>query len=285
MKGNAVATKRLDGKVAVITGSGRKKGLGEAIARKLALEGCKVVLSDIGTARDAATSAEHVGELSEMEQIAAELRALGAEITMKACDVRVPAEVEALADHAVSTFGSLDIWVNNAGIGYIMKPLLEVTEADWDAVLDVNLKGCFLGLQSAARRMIAAGKGGRIINIASQAAKSGFPHAQAYTSSKHGLVGLARSAAVELGPHGITVNNVCPNHVTTGLGAWQNEYFSKVVGAANVEEYLKAMANRIPLRRPGLPEDTANAVAWLCTDEAAYITAESMNVSGGEEPH
>ncbi len=280
-----MATKRLNGKVAVITGSGRKKGLGEAIARKLAMEGCRIVLSDIGKARDAATSAAHVGELSEMEQIAAELRALGAEVTMKACDVRVPAEVEALADHAVATFGALDIWVNNAGIGYIMKPLLEVTEADWDAVLDVNLKGCFLGLQSAARRMIAAGKGGRIINIASQAAKSGFPHAQAYTSSKHGLVGLARSAAVELGPHGITVNNVCPNHVTTGLGAWQNEYFSKVVGAANVEEYLKAMANRIPLRRPGLPEDTANAVAWLCTDEAAYITAESMNVSGGEEPH
>lgn len=280
-----MATKRLNGKVAVITGSGRKKGLGEAIARKLAMEGCRIVLSDIGKARDAATSAAHVGELSEMEQIAAELRALGAEVTMKACDVRVPAEVEALADHAVATFGALDIWVNNAGIGYIMKPLLEVTEADWDAVLDVNLKGCFLGLQSAARHMIAAGKGGRIINIASQAAKSGFPHAQAYTSSKHGLVGLARSAAVELGPHGITVNNVCPNHVTTGLGAWQNEYFSKVVGAANVEEYLKAMANRIPLRRPGLPEDTANAVAWLCTDEAAYITAESMNVSGGEEPH
>jgi meso-butanediol dehydrogenase/(S,S)-butanediol dehydrogenase/diacetyl reductase len=276
---------RLKGKVAVVTGSGRKKGLGEAIVLKLAREGAKIVLSDIGRARDAATAAEHVGEASEMEQIAAAVRGLGAEVTMFACDVRVPAEVEALADHAVKTFGGLDIWVNNAGIGYIMKPLLEVSEADWDAVLDVNLKGCFLGIQSAARRMIAAGKGGRIINIASQAAKSGFPHAQAYTASKHGLVGLARSAAVELGPHGITINNVCPNHVTTGLGAWQNEYFSKVVGAANVEEYLKAMAGRIPLRRPGLPEDTANAVAWLCTDEAQYITAESMNVSGGEEPH
>jgi meso-butanediol dehydrogenase/(S,S)-butanediol dehydrogenase/diacetyl reductase len=220
-----------------------------------------------------------------MEQIAAEIRALGAEVTTWPCDVRSPAEVDALADHALKTFGALDIWVNNAGIGYIMKPLLEVTEADWDAVLDVNLKGCFLGLQAAARRMIAAGKGGRIVNIASQAAKSGFPHAQAYTASKHGLVGLARSAAVELGPHGITVNNVCPNHVTTGLGAWQNEYFAKVVGAATVEDYLKAMANRIPLRRPGLPEDTANAVAWLCTEDARYITAESMNVSGGEEPH
>ncbi|MCG8442470.1 MAG: SDR family oxidoreductase [Caulobacterales bacterium] len=282
--------KRLDGKVAVVTGSGRRKGLGEAIVKKLAAEGAKIVLSDIGRARDAATAAEHVGEQSEMEAIAAELRAGGAEVTSCPCDVRMPAEVEALADHAVDTLGGLDIWVNNAGIGYIMKPLLEVTEADWDAVIDVNLKGCFLGVQSAARRMIAQnerspGRGGRIVNIASQAAKSGFPHAQAYTSSKHGLVGLARSAAVELGAHGITVNNVCPNHVTTGLGAWQNEYFSKVVGAASVEDYLDAMAKRIPLGRPGLPEDTANAVAWLCTEEAKYITAESMNVSGGEEPH
>jgi NAD(P)-dependent dehydrogenase (short-subunit alcohol dehydrogenase family) len=133
--------------------------------------------------------------------------------------------------------------------------------------------------------MVKQERGGRIINIASQAAKSGFPHAQAYSSSKHGLVGLVRSAAIELGPHGITVNNVCPNHVTTGLGAWQNEYFAKVTGAASVEDYMDAMAKRIPMGRPGLPEDTANAVAWLCTDQAAYITAESMNVSGGEEPH
>lgn len=277
--------KRLAGKVAVVTGSGRRRGLGEAIAVKLAREGAKVVLSDIGRPRDAATAAEHVGHADEMADIANEIQALGAEVTTAACDVRVPAEVEALAEHAVKTFGGLDIWVNNAGIGYIMKPLLDVTEADWDAVLDVNLKGCFLGIQAAARRMIAQGRGGRIVNIASQAAKSGFPHAQAYTASKHGLVGLARSAAVELGPHGVTVNNVCPNHVTTGLGAWQNEYFSKVVGAGSVDEYLAAMAARIPLRRPGLPEDTANAVAWLCTDEARYITAESMNVSGGEEPH
>jgi meso-butanediol dehydrogenase/(S,S)-butanediol dehydrogenase/diacetyl reductase len=99
------------------------------------------------------------------------------------------------------------------------------------------------------------------------------------------LVGLTRSAAIELGPHGITLNNVCPNHVTTGLGAWQNEYFAKVVGAASVDDYLQAMANRIPMRRPGLPQDTADAVAFLCSDEARYITAESLNVSGGEEPH
>ncbi|MFN7053941.1 SDR family NAD(P)-dependent oxidoreductase [Hyphomonas sp.] len=275
----------LSGKTAVITGSGRRKGLGEAIARRLASDGANIVISDIGQARDAATGEAHIGTTDEMESIAAELRGLGGQVSTCVCDVRRLEEVRALARHAADTHGSLDIWVNNAGIGYIMKPLLEVTEEDWRAVIDVNLTGAFFGLKAAAEIMVARGKGGRIVNIASQAAKSGFPHAQAYTSSKHGLVGLVRSAAVELGPHGITVNNVCPNHVTTGLGAWQNEYFSKVVGAASVEDYLASMAARIPMRRPGLPEDTANAVAWLCTDDAAYITAESMNVSGGEEPH
>jgi meso-butanediol dehydrogenase/(S,S)-butanediol dehydrogenase/diacetyl reductase len=259
--------------------------LGEAIARRLAAEGAAVVISDIGASRDAATPGAMIGASAEMEAIAAEIRDAGGKASTCVCDVRDFAAMQALAAHAVSTHGSLDIWVNNAGIGYIMKPLMDVTPDDWRAVIDVNLTGCFFGIKAAAEKMIPQGKGGRIVNIASQAAKSGFPHAQAYTASKHGLVGLTRSAAIELGPHRITVNNVCPNHVTTGLGAWQNEYFSKVVGAASVEQYLEQMAARIPMKRPGLPEDTAKAVAFLCSDEAEYITAESMNVSGGEEPH
>jgi len=273
--------RRFEGKVAVVTGSGRRKGLGEAIARTLAEEGAAVVISDIGASRDAATPGAMIGATGEMAAIAGEL----ANASTCVCDVRDPVQVRALAAHAVEVHGGLDIWVNNAGIGYIMKPLMEVTPEDWRAVIDVNLSGCFWGIQAAAEVMIRQGRGGRIVNIASQAAKSGFPHAQAYTASKHGQVGLTRSAAIELGPHGITLNNVCPNHVTTGLGAWQNEYFAKVVGAASVEAYLEAMANRIPMRRPGLPQDTADAVAFLCSDEAKYITAESLNVSGGEEPH
>jgi len=277
---------RFSGKTAVVTGSGRRGGLGEAIVRRLAAEGAAVVLSDIGASRDAATPDAMIGANAEMEALASELRAeTGSPISTSVCDVRDYDQVKALGNHAVAAHGGLDIWVNNAGIGYIMKPLLEVTPADWNAVIGVNLTGAFYGLRVAAEIMVAQARGGRIINIASQAAKSGFPHAQAYTASKHGLVGLARSAAIELGPHGVTVNNVCPNHVTTGLGAWQNEYFSKVVGAASVEDYLDQMRNRIPMRRAGLAEDTANAVAFLCSDEAAYITAESMNVSGGEEPH
>ena len=273
------------GKTAVITGSGRRGGLGEGIANCLAQGGCNIVISDIGEPRDESTQAEHIGTSEEMESIAVELRNLNVEVSTCVCDVRSLEDTRRLAQHAVKVHGSLDIWVNNAGIGYIMKPLLEVTEEDWRAVIDVNLTGAFFGIKAAAEVMIELGRGGRIVNIASQAAKSGFPHAQAYTSSKHGLVGLARSSAVELGSHKITVNNVCPNHVTTGLGAWQNEYFHKVVGAESVDAYLEAMVARIPMGRPGLPEDTANAVAFLCSDEAGYITAESMNVSGGEEPH
>jgi meso-butanediol dehydrogenase/(S,S)-butanediol dehydrogenase/diacetyl reductase len=276
---------RFTGKTAVITGSGRRKGLGEAIARRLAAEGANIVISDIGASKDAATPGSMIGSSTEMESIAAEIRAIGVGCSTFPCDVRDYGQMQNLARHATKAHGSLDFWVNNAGIGYIMKPLMEVSPDDWRAVIDVNLTGCFFGIKAAAEVMIPQGRGGRIVNIASQAAKSGFPHAQAYTASKHGLVGLTRSAAIELGPHKITVNNVCPNHVTTGLGAWQNEYFSKVVGAPSVEAYLKAMADRIPMKRPGLPEDTAKAVAFLCSDDAGYITAESMNVSGGEEPH
>jgi len=272
---------RFAGKTAVVTGSGRTGGLGEAIARRLADEGAAVVISDIGASRDAATPDGMIGGTDEMERIAASLATPGSTFP---CDVRDTDQVRALAAHAQATHGSLDIWINNAGIGYIMKPLMDVSADDWRAVIDVNLTGAFFGLQAAAEIMIAQGCGGRIVNIASQAAKSGFPHAQAYTASKHGLVGLVRSASIELGGHGITVNNVCPNHVTTGLGQWQNEHFAALQGIS-VEDYLARMAARIPMGRPGVPGDTASAVAFLCSDEAVYITGESMNVSGGEEPH
>ena len=126
---------------------------------------------------------------------------------------------------------------------------------------------------------------GRIINIASQAAKTGFPHLPAYVSSKHGMVGLTRASAVELGAHGITVNAVCPNHVTTGLGAQQNDYFSKLLGFGTVEAYLANMSAKNPMGRPGLPSDTAAACLWLASEDAFYVTGEAINVSGGEEMH
>ena len=274
----------LGGKVALITGAGRAGGLGEGIARRLAAEGCRVVITDIGRDRGAEMPASAVGGNEELARTAEAIRASGGDCTAMALDVLEEGAVAAVVDELRSGFGGIDILVNNAGIGYLMKPLVEMEASEWDAVQGVNLRGAFLCTKHAGRAMLEQGRGGRIINIASQAAKSGVPHAGAYCASKHGVVGLTRVAAIEFGEAGITVNAVCPNHVTTGLGTWQNEYFSKLRGQS-VDEYLAAMRGRIPLGRPGLPADTAAACAFLCSDDGAYITGEAMNVSGGEETH
>jgi meso-butanediol dehydrogenase/(S,S)-butanediol dehydrogenase/diacetyl reductase len=275
---------QLQKKVAIVTGSGRHKGIGEAIVLRLAAEGCRVVISDIGEAKGNEFAAEHIGVTGEMQEIAAACRALGAEVLTLPCDVRNEAECSQLIEKTVAHFGGVDILVNNAGVGYLMEPFTEFKESSWDAVLDVNLKGAFLCSKHAAIQMIRQGSGGSIVNTASQAAKSGFPFAAAYTASKHGLVGLTRSNAVELGKHKIRVNAVCPNHITTGLGHWQNSFFSEKLGM-DYTTYLQSIVQKNPLGRTGLTEDIAKAVAFLCSEEAAYITGEAMNVSGGEEYH
>lgn len=268
------------GKVAVVTGAGRRKGLGEAIARRLGAEGCKVILADIGQSKGNLLPEDAIGTRSEMEDIAAEMRADGMDVSTAICNVLEENEVAALAEFAVDTYGKLDIWINNAGVGYLMTALVDTDVKEWDTVLGVNLRGVFLGIKHAAKKMMANGAG-RIINIGSQASKSAFAEAGAYTTSKHGVVGLTRVAAKELGSYGINVNAVCPNHVTTGLGEWQNSRFAD----GDLEAYMSAMKARIPLGRPGLQEDTAKACAFLCSEQSVYITGESMNVSGGEEYH
>jgi meso-butanediol dehydrogenase / (S,S)-butanediol dehydrogenase / diacetyl reductase len=263
---------RFAGKTIVVTGSGKQKGLGQGILQRFADEGANCVVSDIMID-------------DEAQAVAEELRVRGAKVAMIACDVSDADQCRALVEQTLDSFGRLDIFVNNAGIGFMMKPMLDVDPKDWATVIAVNLSGAFYCTQAAAKAMIAAGNGGRIINIASQAAKTGFPHLPAYVSSKHGMIGLTRATAVELGAHGITVNAVCPNHVTTALGAQQNEYFSKLLGFQTVEAYLANMAAKNPMGRPGLPSDTAAACAWLASDDAFYVTGEAINVSGGEEMH
>lgn len=275
---------RFKGKTVIVTGSGREKGLGVAILRRFADEGANCVVTDLGVPK-VNMGPEHIGSSDEMLSIAKDLEKRGSKVLVHACDIRIDNEVERLIGVTLNTFGGIDILVNNAGIGYIMKPLLETSADEWDAVIGVNLSGAFHASKHAAKAMIVAGNGGSIINIASQAAKSGFPHMAPYCSSKHGMIGLTRSNAVELGKYGIRVNAVCPNHVTTGLGEKQNEYFSKLLGFENVNDYLNNMANKNPLGRPGLASDTAGVCTFLASDDAKYITGEAMNVSGGEEMH
>ena len=263
---------KFTGKTIVVTGSGKQKGLGQGILQAFADEGANCVVSDLTI--DA-----------EAEAVAEDLRSRGAKVATIACNVGKAEDCQALVAKACEHFGAVDVFVNNAGIGYIMKSLLDTSADEWRAVIDVNLSGAFHCTKAAAKHMVGAGKSGRIINIASQAAKSGFPHMVPYCSSKHGMIGLTRSAAVELAPKKITVNAVCPNHVTTGLGEKQNAYFADYKGFANVDDYLADMRARNPSGRTGLPSDIAAACAWLASDDAAYVTGEAMNVSGGEEMH
>jgi len=280
MTGNDI----LKGKVALITGAGRKAGLGQGIAVALASAGASVMLHDRGSVEGDIAPKHGVGTQSDLEQIAAEMNSAGGDVATVTGDLLDESAIEAIVAAIVSRFGRLDILVNNAGIGYLFGPTTELKANHLDAVLGVNLRAPILATKHAARQMIRQGDGGRIINIASQAGKSGFALTTAYTASKHGIIGLTRATALEFGEHGITVNAICPNHVTTGLGSWQNDFMSKARGQS-MDEYMGEMRRRIPLGRTGTPEDIAQAALFLCSPAAAYITAEAMNVSGGEEYH
>jgi NAD(P)-dependent dehydrogenase (short-subunit alcohol dehydrogenase family) len=271
-------------RVALITGAGRRGGLGQAMARRLARDGIAIMLHDRGSVGGEIAPAHGVGTADDLRAICTELRAEGATVDSVTGDLLDECVISEMVRLTVERFGRLDILVNNAGVGYLFGPLIEMTAEALDAVLGVNLRAVILATKYAAIEMIGQASGGRIINIASQAGKSGFALATAYVASKHGVVGFTRSAALELGTHGITVNAICPNHVTTGLGAWQNTFVAQSRGQS-VPEYLSEMRRRIPLGRVGTAEDTAEAAAFLCSAAAGYITAESLNVSGGEEYH
>lgn len=274
----------LAGKVAFVTGAGRAAGLGRAIAIDLARRGADVAVGDLLRTGPGYPPESVAADQSEIDQVVADIEAQGRRGLGVRCDVTDKGEVGAAVDQIVGSLGRIDILVNNAGVGYLMGPVTDFAEDDWDVTLDVNLKGAFLCSQAVARHMVDRGGGGRIISIASQGGKSGFPYAAAYCSSKHGLIGLTRVLAIELGPHDITANAVCPNHVTTGLGAWQNDYFADRLGKT-MDEYRSEMLGRIPLGRNCTQEDIARAVSWLAGPDAAYVSGEAVNVSGGEETH
>ena len=183
----------------VCTGSGRPGGLGEAILRRFGEEGYRLVVTDVDGA-----GSSHLAKPDEMTAVAESLRSAGAEVLSHACDVRSAESVKHLFNAVMAHFGRVDVLVNNAGIGFVMKDTREVSPDEWSLVIDVTLSGVFHCTQAAAAHMEAAGRGGRIINIASQAAKSGFPHMAPYCAAKHGVIGLTRTAAIDYGAAGIT---------------------------------------------------------------------------------
>ena len=266
----------LEGKVALCTGAGRAGGLGHGILQRLGQAGCRLVVSDLDSVLKAAESSSDAAA-----SVVADLKAQGFDVIDVACDVSDETSVAEAIKAVMAHYGRLDIVINNAAIGDIIKPLPDLTADEWHRVLSVNLTGAFLMTREAAAVM---GEGSSVINIASQAAKTGFRQMAPYVASKHGMIGLTRTSAIDLAASGIRGNAVCPNHVTTTMGKAQSEYFSSLRGL-DPETYRAQIAERVPLGRVGKPEDTASAVAFLASDEASFITGEALNVSGGEETH
>lgn len=274
----------LQGKVAVVTGAAR--GIGRAIAVALAREGANVVVSDIGRPLEGFPE-YRVAAASELDDAVEELRALGVSAEGIACDVSMEGDVQALVAGAFERLGRLDVMVNNAGIALGLVPVVEMTEAQWSRSLDVMAKGTFFGIREAARQMIAQGEGGRIINISSQAGKTGSPLLGAYCAAKFAINGLTQVAARELGPHGITVNAICPGQVDTPLFDMPGNYWERASARTGLpEEALKAqMLAQIPLGRFQRPEDVADLAVFLASEQGGYITGSAINTTGGQEMH
>jgi meso-butanediol dehydrogenase / (S,S)-butanediol dehydrogenase / diacetyl reductase len=253
---------RFAGKSVVITGASR--GIGAGIARRFGSEGARLFVS---ANEDAVL---HVAE---------ELQRAGVEATGVVCDVTIAAEVDALYERVMRETGSVDISIQNAGVITIAE-LENLTETEWDLIMTVNTKGVFLCCKAAARYMKAGG-GGRIINTASGQAREGFIYTPHYAASKMGVVGITQSLAKELATSGITVNAVCPGIIDTDMWTYNDREWGKLLGTYKPGELMEEWVAGIPMKRAGTPEDVAGLVAFLASDDAAYITGQTVNVDGG----
>lgn len=241
-------------KLAVVTGG--NSGIGYATALALAQGGWDVAVS-------------YIHDEEAAGALARQIENHGQRAWVKRCDVGIREDVENFFDSTVAAFGTVPtLLINNAAV-QTWSPFLHLEEASWDLVIRTNLKGCFLNTQKAARLMIKAGQRGAIVNIGSGCNKIPFPNLVDYSASKSGIEQLTRLAAVEFGPHGITVNCVAP-------GAIENERTRK-----EVPDYAATWARITPMRRVGTPADVINAILFLASEQSSFITGQTLNVDGG----
>ncbi len=241
-------------KVVLVTGA--QEGIGRSMAKAFAEEGAHIAINWLDNRKKA-------------EQVAKITQSLGAQTELIQGDVSNVSDARRIVNTAFQTFGSIDILINNAGV-FPRVPFLEMNEPDWDYVIDINLKGSFFCAQAAAKFMITSGRGGCIINLASQAISGQAPNSIHYTASKAGIVGMTRAIALEIAQHEIRVNCIAPGLTNTA----QPRY-----GHTEVE--LAEMANKVPLGRLIQPEEIANMAVFLCSDRAKMVTGQTYHINGG----
>ncbi|RQG89918.1 glucose 1-dehydrogenase [Natrarchaeobius halalkaliphilus] len=248
---------RFDGTTAIVTGGG--SGIGEHTARTLATDGANVVIADVDSENGEATTAEIVDETDS-------------DATFVDVDVTNDDDVEGMVETALEEYGGLDIAVNNAGIGSKLEPTAAVSESDWQRTIDVNLTGVWRCLRSEIDAMVED-DGGAIVNTASILGRVGTQGAPAYTASKHGVLGLTKVAALDYASEDIRVNAVCPGYIDTPM--------LEEAGLYEDEATVEQLRELHPQGRLGEPQEIADAIAWLCSDEASFATGEAMAIDGG----
>ena len=276
----------LEGKVALITGAGGMRGVGRATALKLASEGAQVAITDVRRPVEDLPPGEVRAEWQSIDTVAEEIRAQGGQAFPVYADLSNSDEIEGLVAETVNHYGRLDIMVNNARaiIGRDKVPVTELDEDVWQHFLAINTTAVFLCTKYAGREMVRLGNGGRVVNIASNAGKQASADGAAYSASKFAVIGLTQASAMDLAPHGITVNAVCPGPINTDrMSYWERDQAAQ--RGLTQEEFraqvVAASSDRTPLGRIAEPEDVANLVAFLSGPDSSLITGQSYNVNGG----
>jgi len=246
---------KMEGKVALVTGAGA--GIGRAAALAFAREGARVVVSDVVA--------------DGGEETVKQIKDARGEAIFVQIDVSKSAEVEAMVKKTVDSYGRLDYAANNAGVNGPITALTDCPEEEWDKVMGINLKGVWLCMKYEIPEMLKNG-GGAIVNTASMAGIVGFPFQTPYVSSKHGVVGLTKTAALDFGKRGIRINAVCPGVIHTTMVQSLLD---------NIPDIIESLNNQAPVGRIGQPEEIAEAIIWLCSDAASFVTGHALAVDGG----
>ncbi len=269
------------GRVAIVTGAARMRGIGRGIAVRLAQEGVDVVVNGSPRPPDAFPEEERAAGWRGLASVVDEIEQLGRHALAVEGDVTRSEEAAGLTQAALSAFGRIDILVNNAGKSYSGdRALWEIDDEEWYQVVDVNLHGVYRCCRAVIPTLLEAKRGGRIVNISSTAGRMGMAYYGAYSATKFGVIGLTQQLAQELASHGVTVNCIAPGSVDTDM---MDDTFGRMARRMGLEfDQIKAgVAHSTPLGRQGQPADIAAAVAFLCSDDASWITGQTLNVNGG----